>query len=207
MGLINPAAYAVIQTIADFPAVLIQSLVFACCYYFLIGLSKSASQYFIFVLISFVHYSAFSTMFRMLGAWAPGLNLAYLLAGCALPVACLYSGYAPPVPTMHRWGSWIRRITPTPYAMEALIGNEFYNIELHCTDSQLIPSGPGYNDIRHQACLMQGAHHASRFVDGAVYATDMYGYTRAHLRQDFGIILPMWFLYTVLGAIGLSDDK
>ena len=88
--------------------------------------------------------------------------------------------------------------------MEALIGNEFYNIELHCTDSQLIPSGPGYNDIRHQACPMQGAHHASRFVDGAVYAADMYGYTRAHLWQDFGIILSMWFLYTVLGAIGLT---
>ncbi|PYI00447.1 hypothetical protein BO78DRAFT_438663 [Aspergillus sclerotiicarbonarius CBS 121057] len=204
MGLIHPAAYAVIQTIADIPSALIQTTVFACCYYFLIGLSESASQFFIFLLLVFVQYSAISTMFRMLGAWAPSLNVAYLLAGCALPVACLYSGYAPPVPTMHLWGSWIRRITPTPYAMEALIGNEFYRMQLHCTESQLIPSGLGYDDIRYQACPMAGAQQGSASVDGAVYAQDMYAYTRAHLWRDFGIVLVFWFLYTVLGAVGLT---
>ncbi|RAL14999.1 uncharacterized protein BO97DRAFT_386103 [Aspergillus homomorphus CBS 101889] len=203
MGLIHPVAYAIIQTLADIPSALIQTVVFACCYYFLIGLSETASQFFIFVLIAFVHYSAVSTMFRMLGAWSPSLNISHLLAGCALPVCCLYSGYGPPVPTMHRWGSWIRRVSPTPYALEALIGNEFYNIELHCTDSQLIPSGPGYNDIRYQACPMQGAHPHSPFVDGAVYAQGMYAYTRSHLWRNFGIILVFWFLYTVLGAVGL----
>lgn len=204
MGLIHPVAYAVIQTIADIPSALIQTTVFACCYYFLIGLSESASQFFIFLLFVFVHYSAISTMFRMLGAWAPSLNLAYLFAGCALPVACLYSGYAPPVPTMHRWGSWIRRITPTPYAMEGMIGNEFYRMQLHCTDSQLIPSGPGYDDIRYQACPMAGAQQSSTSVNGAAYAQDMYAYTRAHLWRDFGIILAFWFLYTALGAVGLT---
>ncbi|KAJ5927694.1 hypothetical protein N7516_009467 [Penicillium verrucosum] len=203
LGFIHPAAYAIIQTIADIPAALIQTLVFTCCYYFLIGLSSNASQFFIFVLITFVHSAAISTMFRMLGAWAPSLSISHLLAGCALPVACLYSGYAPPVPTMHLWGSWIRRVSPTPYAMEALIGNEFDNMELHCTDSQLIPSGPGYNDIRHQACPMQGAHSGSAEVDGAVYASGMYGYTRAHLWRNFGIIMAMWVLYTIIGAIGL----
>ncbi|CAG8292267.1 unnamed protein product [Penicillium olsonii] len=204
MGFINPAAYSIIQTIADMPSVLIQALVFSCCYYFVIGLGHSASQFFIYVLITFVHFSAISTMFRMLGAWAPSLNISYLLAGCALPFACLYSGYAPPVPTMHRWGSWIRRISPTPYAMEALIGNEFYNIQLHCTESQLIPSGPGYSDINHQACPMQGSHPGSANVNGAEYALGMYGYTRDHLWRNFGIILAMWFIYTVLGAVGLT---
>jgi ABC-type multidrug transport system ATPase subunit len=204
MGFISPAAYAIIQTIADLPSALMQTLVFSCCYYFLIGLSTTASQFFIFVLLVFVHYSAISSMFRMLGAWAPSLSISHLLAGCALPVACLYSGYAPPVPTMHRWGSWIRRITPTPYAMEALIGNEFYNIALHCTDSQLIPSGPGYDNIQYQACPMQGAERGSALVDGAVYAQAMYGFTRSHLWRNFGIVLVMWFLYTVLGAVGLT---
>ena len=102
LGVIHPGTYAVIQTIADIPSALIQSLLFACCYYFLIGLSNSASQFFIFVLIAFVHYSAISTMFRMLGAWAPSLNLAHLFAGCALPVACLYSGYAPLPPAFQQ---------------------------------------------------------------------------------------------------------
>ncbi|PYH84571.1 P-loop containing nucleoside triphosphate hydrolase protein [Aspergillus uvarum CBS 121591] len=192
MGLLHPAAYAVIQTVADIPSALIQTTV------------ETASQFFIFLLIVFAHYSAIATMFRMLGAWAPGLNIAHLLAGCALPVACLYSGYAPPVPTMHRWGSWIRRVTPTPYAVEAMIGNEFWHMQLHCTESQLIPQGPGYDDIRYQACPMAGAQEGSASVDAAVYAENMYGYTRAHLWRNFGIILVFWFLYMVLGAVGLT---
>lgn len=204
MGFMHPGAYAVIQSIADLPSALIQTTVFACCYYFIIGLSETASQFFIFLLLVFAHYSAISSLFRMLGAWAPGLNVAHLFAGCALPIACLYSGYAPPVPTMLGWGSWIRWITPTPYAMEALLGNEFYNLQLHCTDSQLIPSGPGYHDIRHQSCPMVGAESGSPFVDGAVYALNMYGYTRQHLWRNFGIIIVFWFAYTLLAAVGLS---
>ncbi|GLB08738.1 hypothetical protein AtubIFM57258_004643 [Aspergillus tubingensis] len=202
-GFIHPVAYAVIQTLADIPSALIQTTVFSCCYYFIIGLSLSASQFFIFVLICFIHYSAISSMFRMIGAWSPSLNVSHLLAGCALPVACLYSGYAPPVPTMHRWGSWIRRITPTPYAIEALMGNEFYNIVLQCTPSQLIPSGPGYNDLNHQACPMSGAKSGSAKVAGSIYLQETYDFTRSHLWRNFGIILAMWFLYMVLTAVGL----
>lgn len=203
-GFIHPAAYAIIQTIADIPSALIQTTVFSCCYYFIIGLSLSPSQFFIFVLLCFVHYSAISSMFRMIGAWSPSLSISHLMAGCALPVACLYSGYAPPVPTMHRWGSWIRRITPTPYAMEAMMGNEFYNIVLECTPSQLIPSGSGYNDIRHQACPMSGAQESSAQVPGSIYLNETYDFTRAHLWRNFGIILAMWFLYMVLTAVGLT---
>ncbi|PLB44117.1 hypothetical protein P170DRAFT_430033 [Aspergillus steynii IBT 23096] len=204
LGLISPAAYAVIQTIADIPCALIQTIMFSICYYFIIGLSLSASQFFIFFLIVFVHFSAISSMFRMLGAWSPSFSIARLFAGCALPISCVYAGYAPPVPSMHRWGSWIRRITPTPFAVEAMLGNEFYNVVLHCTESQLIPSGPGYDDIRYQACPMQGSEQGSALVDGAVYAKGMYGATRSHLWQDFGIILVFWFLYTVIGAVGLT---
>ena len=203
-GFIHPAAYAIIQSLADIPSALIQTAVFSCCYYFIIGLGLSASQFFIFVLICFSHYSAISGMFRMIGAWSPSLSISHLMAGCALPVACLYSGYAPPIPTMHKWGSWIRRITPTPYAVEALMGNEFYDIELECTASQLIPSGPGYSDLQHQACPMNGATKGSATVSGAVYLQDLYAYSRSHLWRNFGIIVAMWFLYMVLTAVGLT---
>ncbi|KAJ5757976.1 P-loop containing nucleoside triphosphate hydrolase protein [Penicillium nucicola] len=204
MGMIHPIAYVVTQTLADMPLALIQSLLFACCYYFLVGLTQTASQFFIFVLIVFVHYSAVSSLFRMLGAWSPTLNFALLLAGSAMPVASLYSGYAPPVPTMHPWGSWIRRIAPTPYALEALMGNEFYAITLHCTESQLVPSGPSYGDIRYQGCPMAGSKIGSADVAGSVYLEDIYAFSRAHLWRNFGINLVMWFLYTLLAAIGLT---
>lgn len=204
MGYAHPVALAIAGALAEIPVAFLQALVFSCCYYFTIGLDKTASSFWIFVLIVFTHLTCISCLFRMLGAWAPNLNTGFLMGGCAVPVTCLYSGYAPPVPTMHRWGSWIRRISPTPYGVESLMGNEFAGIMLHCTPGQLIPHGSGYNDIQYQGCPMAGAVKGSADVSGETYLTNQYGFNVKFLWRDFGIILVMWFLYVVLTALGLS---
>lgn len=204
LGISHPAAYVIAQTLADIPKQVFQTLVFSCCYYFMLGLSKTASQFWIFELIVFVHYGCVSALFRMLGAIAPDLNLALLMAGSAIPVALGYSGFAPPEPTMHRWGSWIRRATPSPYALEALMGNEFSHITLTCTDTQLIPNGPTYNDIAYQGCTLPGSTKGSADVAGSTYLELIYGYTRSHLWRNFGILLVFWFLYTLFATIALT---
>lgn len=204
LGLIHPTAFVIAQTMADIPVAAFQTLVFSCCYYFMLGLYKSASEFWIFELILFVHYSAVSSMFRMLGAWAPSLDIAFLAAGSALPICLNYAGYGPPVPTMHRWGSWIRRISPSPWALEALMGNEFSNIDLHCTPDQMVPSGPGYGEMQYQGCSLPGSSKGSDVVSGSTYLELIYRYTRSNLWRNFGIILVMWFLYVVLTAVGLT---
>ncbi|KAJ5322392.1 ABC drug exporter [Penicillium brevicompactum] len=204
LGLIHPSSFVITQAIGDIPSSLIQTLLFSCCYYFIVGLSKTASQFWIFVLITFTHYSSVSAMFRMIGAWAPSLSVALLMMGSAIPISTLYAGYAPPFPTQHRWGSWMRRVAPTPYALEALIRNEFYNIQLHCTDNELVPSGPGYTDLQYQGCPLPGAEPGERTAPGSDYIDTLYNYTHDHLWRNFGIILVMWFLYTVLSVIGLT---
>lgn len=204
LGISHPAAYVIAQTIAEIPLQIVHTLVFSCCYYFMLGLNKTASQFWIFELINFVHLGAVSALFRMLGAIAPDLNLALLMAGSAIPIGLTYSGFAPPTPTMHRWGSWIRRITPSPFALEALMGNEFYDITLHCTDSQLIPNGPTYSDIRYQGCTLPGSIKGSADVAGETYLEIIYGFSRSHLWQNFGIILVFWFLYSVIATVALA---
>ncbi|KAJ5859609.1 hypothetical protein N7534_004886 [Penicillium rubens] len=204
MGYLHPVSFVIALAIAEVPVTALQSIVFACCYYFTIGLEKTAGSFWIFVLIVFVHFTSISTLFRMLGAWSPNLNIGLLMAGCAVPMVCLYTGYAPPVPTMHRWGSWIRRISPTPFGMEALMGNEYSDITLHCSPDQLIPHGPGYDDIHNQGCPMAGAHMGSAEVSGKTYLTSQYGFHAENIWRDFGIILVMWFIYFVLTAVGLS---
>ena len=136
-GIIHPVGFIIAQTLADIPVAVLQTLVFSCCYYFMLGLHRTASDFWIFGLILFVHYSAVTSLFRMLGAWTTNLNIALLMAGIAMPICLGYAGYGPPVPTMHGWGSWIRFISPTPYALEALMGNEFSDIDLHCTPDQM----------------------------------------------------------------------
>lgn len=204
LGISHPAAYVISQTLADIPIQIFQTLIFSCCYYFMLGLGKTASQFWIFELIVFVHYAAVSALFRMLGAIAPDLNLALLMAGSSIPVGLTYSGFAPPTPTFHKWGSWIKRITPSPYALEALMGNEFYDITLSCTDTQLVPSGPSYTDLRYQGCTLPGSTKGSADVPGESYLELIYGFSRSHLWQNFGIILCFWFLYTVIATLALS---
>jgi ATP-binding cassette subfamily G (WHITE) protein 2 (SNQ2) len=204
LGIIHPVAFVIAQTIADIPVAIFQSLVFSCCYYFMLGLHRTASDFWTFELVLFTHYSAVSSLFRMLGAWAPSLNIAFFMAGTAMPICLTYAGYGPPVPTMHRWGSWIRRISPSPWALEALMGNEFADIALQCTADQMIPHGPGYDDMRYQGCSLAGSTPGSDTVSGSTYLSLVYEYSRSHLWRNWGIIVVMWFLYVVLTAIGLT---
>ncbi|KAL4766906.1 ABC-2 type transporter-domain-containing protein [Aspergillus nidulans var. acristatus] len=204
LGIIHPIAFVIAQTIADIPVAIFQSLVFSCCYYFMLGLHRTASDFWVFELVLFTHYSAVSSLFRMLGAWAPSLNIAFFMAGTAMPICLTYAGYGPPIPTMHRWGSWIRRISPSPWALEALMSNEFSDIDLTCTANQMIPNGPGYNDIRYQGCSIAGSIKGSNTVPGSTYLGIMYNFYRSHLWRNWGIIVVMWFLYVVLTAIGLT---
>jgi ABC-type multidrug transport system ATPase subunit len=204
LGIIHPVAFVIAQTVADIPVAVFQSLVFSCCYYFMLGLHRTASDFWIFELVLFTHYSAVSSLFRMLGAWAPSLNIAFFMAGTAMPICLTYAGYGPPVPTMHRWGSWIRRISPSPWALEALMGNEFADITLHCTADQMVPHGPGYSDIRYQGCSLPGSTPGSDTVPGSKYLGIIYDFYRSHLWRNWGIILVMWFIYVVLTAIGLT---
>ncbi|KAF2138907.1 uncharacterized protein K452DRAFT_320996 [Aplosporella prunicola CBS 121167] len=204
LGLLHPISFAFAQTFAQIPLALVQSLVFCCCYYFMLGTVETASHFWIFLFIVFVHYNAVSSLFRMLGAWSPNLNIAMLVSGISMPICLLYSGYAVPVPTMHKWGSWIRRIAPSPYSLEALMANEFASITLHCTDSELIPNGPGYTDLRFQGCPIPGTAKGSAEVSGTVFLAEQYSFKTELLWQDVGIIIAMWFIYTILSAIGLT---
>ncbi|CAG7923629.1 unnamed protein product [Penicillium olsonii] len=202
-GFIHPASFVVAQTIAEIPISFFHTLLFSCCYYWQIDLEQTASAFWIFVLIVFVHYSAVQSLFRMLGAWLPNVSLALMMAGSAIPVGLLYSGFGPTRPTQHRWGSWLRRASPSPWAMEALLGNEFAGITLTCSETDMVPNGPGYLDTNFQTCSITGSEKGHQSVAGSIYLSEHFGYTRAHLWRNFGIILVLWFLYTVIGSIGL----
>lgn len=147
LGILHPGIEAIALTVADLPVCFAQTICFTVPFYFIIGLRISAEGYWFFELVIFVTYASFLAVFRLLGAASPNFPIATMLGGMALPVILLYSGYAPPWPTLLGWGSWIRRISPSPYSLEALMGHEFEKDVLHCEASELVPSGPGYEVI------------------------------------------------------------
>lgn len=204
LGMLHPVAYVMTETLGSIPTAFLQTILFSCLYYFLVGLSKSAAQFWTFELILFVYYCSYSALFRMLGAWAPSLSIGLLMSGCGTPLTLAWAGYGPPWPTMLRWSSWIRRISPSPYALEALMTNEFEGLQLHCTLDELIPAGPSFQDVAHHGCSLPGAAPGEITTSGSYYLKEVYDYHYDHLWRNFGIIVAFWFAYTILASIGLT---
>lgn len=87
-----------------------------------------------------------------------------------------------------RWISWLRRATPCSWAFEALLANEFRARILTCSSTDLIPSGPGYDDIRYQVCSINGAQPGSLNVAGMDYVNFVYGFEVSHVWRNVGIL-------------------
>ncbi|KAL0931163.1 ABC drug exporter [Colletotrichum truncatum] len=204
LGLIHPVAYVITETIGGIPMVFLRTILFSCLYYFLIGLGRTAAQFWIFEVFLFVYYSSHTAMFRMLGAWAPNVSIAFLMSGCGTPLTLAWAGYAPTWPTMLAWSSWIRRISPSPYALEALMTNEFEHLELHCEPNEMVPSGPSFEQLAYQGCPLPGAEPGTSTTSGSYYLREVYGYEHANLWRNLGIMIAMWAIYTILAGVGLT---
>ncbi|KAL3478046.1 CDR ABC transporter-domain-containing protein [Aspergillus californicus] len=184
-GFIHPVSYVFASTIADIPVAAAQCIVFSCLLF---------------------HAGPCFGCFRLLDFHTVCIRALWSCAGHVpgVPVALLYSGYAPTISSMHRWGSWIRRISLSPWAFEALMASEFAKIDLFCTDDQMVPSGPGYNGMDYQGCTISGSQKGSNTVPGTTYLGQVYQYFPSHIWRNFGIILVLWFLYNMLAALGLA---
>jgi ATP-binding cassette subfamily G (WHITE) protein 2 (SNQ2) len=72
----RPAAYAIAQVVVDLPLVAVQVLIFDIIVYFMSGLQRTASQFFISVFILFVLTLSIYSFFRAIGAWCGSLDIA-----------------------------------------------------------------------------------------------------------------------------------
>ena len=80
----RPAAYAIAQVVADVPMVLVQVSIFNLVVYFMANLQRTASQFFIALLILFLVTMTMYSFFRAIGAVAGSLDVATRVTGVAL---------------------------------------------------------------------------------------------------------------------------
>jgi ATP-binding cassette subfamily G (WHITE) protein 2 (SNQ2) len=76
--------------------------------------------------------------------------------------------------------------------------NEFYNQQLECAPSEIVPSGPGYDN---PACAFTGAQVGSLEVSGSTYLNTQYQYSRGHLWRNFGVVIAFGVLYILVTAL------
>jgi len=170
-------------------------------------LARTASQFFIFLLVTFFLTLSMYSFFRALGSYSANLNSATKLTGIAIQALIVYTGYLIPPGSMHPWLSWLKWINPVQYSFEALMANEFHGLNIACVAPYLVPAGGPGVTAAHQSCLIQGNRPGQTTVRGEDYIQSQFTYTRDHLWRNVGIVIAFWLAFVVLTAIGLELQK
>ncbi|KAL8667719.1 MAG: hypothetical protein Q9202_000574 [Teloschistes flavicans] len=202
----RPAAYAIAQTVVDLPLCLVQVFLFDIVIYFMSGLGRTASQFFISLLILFMQTLSMYSFFRAIGALVGSLDIATRITGVAVQALIVYTGYLIPPAKMHPWFKWLIWINPVQYGFEALMANEFAGLNIICVPPNLVPYGPGAVS-GYQSCTLQGSQQGRTSVQGADYIREAFTYERAHLWRNFGIITAFWIFFVVLTMVGMELQK
>ncbi|KAF2739693.1 hypothetical protein EJ04DRAFT_287234 [Polyplosphaeria fusca] len=202
----RPAAYAIAQTVVDVPLVLVQVLIFDIVVYFMANLQRTASQFFISILLLWLLTMTMYAFFRSMGALVGSLDAATRITGVAIQILIVYTGYLIPPSKMHPWFSWLRWINPVQYGFEALMANEFYNLEIQCVPPYIVPQIPNA-DTQYQSCALQGSTPGSLTVSGADYIQVAYSYSRSHLWRNVGFICAFFGFFVFLTALGMELQK
>lgn len=202
----RPSAYALAQTVVDIPLVFTQVFIFDVIIYWMSGLAATASQFFISILILFTVTMATYAFFRAISAVAKTLDDATKVTGVFIQILIVYTGYLIPPASMRVWFGWLRWLDWIQYGFEALMSNEFYDLEMDCVPPYLVPQGPGVQP-QYQSCALQGSTPGSTVVSGANYIQESFQYSRSHLWRNFGIIWGFFALFLLVTAVGMEVMK
>ena len=171
-----------------------------------LGLQCTASQFLISLLVVFLITANMYSFLRMIGAFSANLDVASRFTGVAIQALIVYTGYLISLSSMHPWFSWLRWINPIQYGFEALMANEFYNLNIKCVPPALVPFGPSL-DPQYQFCALQESQLGAKIVRGEDYIHTQFTYSRSHLWRNVGIIIAFWMFFAIMTAVGLGIKK
>ncbi|KAK0736554.1 ABC-2 type transporter-domain-containing protein [Apiosordaria backusii] len=200
----HPATEAAAGIVADLPIKFAAAVVFNLIAYFLAGLGRTPSQFFLYFLISYISTFVMSAIFRTLAAITKTVSQAMTLAGVLALALVMYTGYIIPVPRMHPWFGWVRWINPIYYAFEILVANEFHEREFTCSDI-IPPFSPPQGSS--WICASSGAVAGRETVNGDAYISVAYQYTYDHVWRNFGILIGflIFFVGVYFAAVELNS--
>ncbi|KAI9477693.1 P-loop containing nucleoside triphosphate hydrolase protein [Coemansia mojavensis] len=201
LAMYHPAALSLVQSLTDIPLVIVKCTLFAVVVYFATGLARSASHFFTFDLLLAVLCACMMAFFKLLGNFAPDIDVALTVSGVVLIFWVMLSNYLQTTPQMHPYFRWISYIDPLAYTFKALMANEFRDRQILCNGASMVPSGPGFDDIAHQVCTLQGARPGQMYVHGRDYLAEGLDIYVADRWKNFGAVAGFWGLFVCLGAI------
>ena len=112
----------------------------------------------------------------------------------------MYAGYMIPKPDMKPWFVEFYYTNPFAYAFQAALSNEFHDSHIPCVGDNLIPSGPGYEDVgsANRACTgVGGALPGADYVTGDQYLSSLH-YKYSEMWRNYGVVWGWWAFFAAL---------
>ena len=195
----RPSALWLAQILVDGLFAAAKITVFSIMVYFLCGLARDPGAFFIFVLIIVTGYLAMAVFFRTVGCLCPDFDVALRSAILIMTFFVLTNSYLIQWNNEQVWLRWLFYLNGLGLGFSALMVNEFGRIDLTCTSANLIPSGPGYDDLNHQVCTLAGGSSGNPIIQGSSYLEATYQYVQGDLWRNWGIMVVL-----IIAFLGLN---
>lgn len=118
-------AFSVPSFILRLPYSVIESLIWSCIVYYIIGLTPEAGRFFRYILLLFLMHQMAIALFRLIGALGRSMVIANTFGSFALVVVFVLGGFILAKQSIHPWWIWGYWISPLSYAQNAIAVNEF----------------------------------------------------------------------------------
>ncbi|GMF57851.1 unnamed protein product [[Candida] boidinii] len=197
----HPAAETLANILSLFPIRIVFITIFNIVVYFLANLKVDAGSFFTFELFVVLTVQCLSCMFSMLASLSASLDAFMAISGLIVYPILLYCSYLIQRPSMVPWFKWYSYMDPVLYGFEAALTTEFHGRVMQCSDSDLIPSGPGYENVAsdNQVCAFVGSTGSE--VLGDRYVALSYDYSFSHVWRNFGILILFTLGFLVINLV------
>ncbi|XP_044483311.1 pleiotropic drug resistance protein 3-like isoform X2 [Mangifera indica] len=118
-------AYAIPTAILKVPLSVIESVVWTCLTYYVIGYTPEASRFFRHLIILFAVHLASVSLFRCLASICQTVTAAMTAGGFGVLFVLIFGGFIIKHPSMPLWLKWGFWVSPLTYGEIGLSGNEF----------------------------------------------------------------------------------
>ncbi|RVX67830.1 hypothetical protein B0A52_07758 [Exophiala mesophila] len=191
----HPFTEAVAGIVADLPIKFCVTTIFNIILYFLAGLRREPSQFFIFFLFNFMAMLTMSAIFRTTAAATKTISAALAIAGIMVLWIVIYTGFTLQRSYMHPWFEWSSWVNPIAYAFEALLVNEVHGREFPCAPTSLVPP---YGEGQNFQCAVPGAVPGEVNVSGDAWVQTSYGYSYSHIWRNLGFLFAFMIFFYAL---------
>ncbi|KAA3458575.1 ABC transporter G family member 31-like [Gossypium australe] len=128
-GLYAPTSYAAAQGLVELPYIVAQTILFGVITYFMINFERTASKFFLYLVIMFLTFTYFTFYGLMAVGLTPSQHMAAVVSSAFYSFWNLLSGFLVPKPRIPGWWIWFYYICPVAWTLKGIISSQLGDVE------------------------------------------------------------------------------